>query len=150
MNLLLRIGEWGERHHPRWVDFIRIILGIYLIYKGVDFLIHMSSLIGLIGGGITGRQFGDFAYMLAGHYVVFGHILGGMALVLGMFTRAACLIQIPILIGAVFFVNSNKELLQPYGEIVISVVVLLLLIYFLIVGNGPISFKMPAERPHGT
>ena len=148
MNLLLRIGDWGEKHHPRWVDIIRIFLGIFLIYKGLDFLFHMSRLIGIMG--ITGRQFGDFVYMLAGHYVVFAHLLGGLALVLGMFTRAACIIQIPIMLGAVFFVNRNPDLLQPYGEIVMSVVVLLLLIYFLIAGNGPLSFKLPEERPHGT
>ena len=148
MNLLLRIEEWGDNHHPRWVDIIRILLGIFLIYKGIDFLVHMSRLIGIMG--ITGRKFGDFVYMLAGTYVVFVHLLGGLALVLGMFTRAACIIQIPVLLGAVFFVNSNRQLLQPYSEMVLSVVVLLLLIYFLVVGNGPLSYKLPEERPHGT
>lgn len=148
MNLLLRIGQWGEEHHPRWVDIIRILLGVFLMYKGVDFLLHMSRLIGLLG--ISGKDFGDFAYILAGHYVVFMHILGGLALVLGMFTRAACLLQIPILIGAVFFVNSNRQMLQPYAEVIISIIVLLLLIYFLIVGNGKLAFKFPEERPHGT
>ena len=147
MNLLLRIGQWGEQHHPRWVDYIRILLGVFLMYKGVDFLIHMSRLTSILA---SGKTFSDFAYVLAGHYVVFIHLLGGLALVLGMFTRAACLLQIPILIGAVFFVNSNPESLQPYSEVVISIVVLLLLIYFLIAGNGPLAFKFPEERPHGT
>ncbi len=147
MNLLLRIGRWGESHHPAWMDIIRVMLGAFLIYKGVDFLIHMGRLSHILGE--TGHDFGGFAYLLSGHYVVFAHILGGLALMLGMFTRAACLIQIPILIGAVFFVNNNPSLLQPYHEIIVSVVVLLLLIYFLIAGNGPLAFKFPAERPHG-
>lgn len=147
MNLLLRIGQWGERHHPRWVDYIRILLGVFLIYKGIDFLIHMGRLTSLLA---SGKKFGDFVYLLAGHYVVFAHLLGGLALVLGMFTRAACLFQIPVLIGAVFFVNSNPDMLQPYAEIITSIVVLLLLIYFLIAGNGPLAFKFPEERPHGT
>jgi putative oxidoreductase len=148
MNLLLKIGRWGESHHPRWIDIVRIILGVFLIYKGVDFLLHMGKLNTMLG--VTGQKFGDFAYVLAGHYVVFGHIMGGLALVLGMFTRAACLIQIPILLGAIIFVNSSPELLQPYSEIILSIVVLLLLVYFLIAGNGPLSVKFPAERPHGT
>jgi uncharacterized membrane protein YphA (DoxX/SURF4 family) len=147
MNLLLRIGQWGERHHPRWVDFIRILLGVFLIYKGIDFLVHMSKLTSILA---SGKRFGEFAYLLAGHYVVFSHLLGGLALTLGMFVRAGCLIQIPVLLGAVFFVNSNPEMLQPYAETVISIIVLLLLIYFLIAGNGPMSFKLPEERPHGT
>jgi uncharacterized membrane protein YphA (DoxX/SURF4 family) len=147
MNLLLRVGQWGERHHPRWVDFIRILLGVLLIYKGIDFLLHMSKLTNILA---SGKRFSEFAYLLAGHYVVFSHLLGGLALILGMFVRAGCLIQIPVLSGAVFFVNSNPEMLQPYAETVISIIVLLLLIYFLIAGNGPMSFKLPEERPHGT
>ncbi|HSC53666.1 MAG TPA: DoxX family protein [Phnomibacter sp.] len=148
MNTLLRLAEWGDRHHPRWVDIARIALGIFLIYKGIDFLANMSRLTGMMN--MANQKFGDFAYILAGHYVVFAHMLGGLAITLGMFTRAACLFQIPVLLGAVFFVNSNPQLLQPYAEVVISVVVLLLLIYFAIAGNGPLSFKFPEERPKGT
>jgi uncharacterized membrane protein YphA (DoxX/SURF4 family) len=67
-----------------------------------------------------------------------------------MFTRAACIVQIPILLAAVLFVNANTAMMQPYWEIVSSVVVLLLLVYFMIVGNGPLSFKMPEEeKKHG-
>lgn len=147
MNLLLRIGQWGERHHPRWVDYIRVLLGVFLIYKGIDFLVHMGRLTSMLAAG---KKFSDFVYLLAGHYVVFAHLIGGLALVLGMFVRAACLIQIPVLLGAVFFVNSNREMLQPYAEVITSIVVLLLLIYFLIAGNGSLAMKFPEERPHGT
>jgi uncharacterized membrane protein YphA (DoxX/SURF4 family) len=96
---------------------------------------------------MTGSMsFGLFALTLLGHYVVFAHLLGGLALILGMFTRAACIVQIPILVAAVLFVNSNTTMMQPYWEIVSSVVVLILLVYFMIVGNGPLSFKMPVEE----
>jgi uncharacterized membrane protein YphA (DoxX/SURF4 family) len=148
MNYLLRLTNWGDRHHPRWVDIIRIALGVFVVYKGIDFLSHMSKLMAVMTMG--SQDFGEFAYVLAGHYVVFAHILGGIALILGMFTRASCLLQIPILIGAVFFVNSNPDLLQPYAEKILSVVVLLLLIYFAIAGNGPLSLKFPDERPKHT
>ncbi|HMP91305.1 MAG TPA: DoxX family protein [Phnomibacter sp.] len=147
MNALLRLTQWGDRHHPRWVDVIRIALGVFLMYKGIDFLIHHNRLTAMLAS--SGKGFGDFAYMLAGHYVVFAHLLGGLAITLGMFTRAACLLQIPILLGAVFFINTNPKMLQPYGELILSIVVLLLLVYFLVVGNGPLSFKMPDERPRG-
>ena len=143
MNLLQRIGQWGNRHHPKWMDIVRIALGIFLCYKGVDFLLHMSKLINLMPNRTS---FGDFAYTLAGQYVVFAHILGGIFLVLGLFTRFACIIQIPILLGAVIFVNSNREMLQPYSELLFSILILLLLIYFLIIGDGPWSFKIPEEE----
>jgi putative oxidoreductase len=143
MNLLQRIEQWGNRHHPKWMDIVRIALGIFLCYKGVDFLFNMSRLISLMPNR---SSFGDFAYIMAGQYVVFAHILGGIFLILGLFTRFACAIQIPILLGAVIFVNSNREMLQPYSELLFSILILLLLIYFLIIGNGPWSFKIPEEE----
>ncbi len=144
MNLLERIEHWGDSHHPKWIDTIRIALGIFLCYKGIDFLLHMSKLINLMSSGRT--SFNSFAFILAGQYVVFAHILGGIFLILGLFTRFACIIQIPILIGAVLFINTSPDMLQPYSELFISVAILLLLIYFLIVGNGPWSFKIPEEE----
>lgn len=139
MDLLHRLEYWGERHHPRWMDIIRIALGIFLAYKAIDFLNNMSGLVSLMS---SQTSFGSFAYILAGHYVVFAHLLGGILLGVGVLTRFACIIQIPVLLGAVFFVGTNGEMLQPYSELLITIVVLLLLIYFLIAGNGPLSVKM--------
>ncbi|MEP7229912.1 MAG: DoxX family protein [Ginsengibacter sp.] len=143
MNILQRLEIWGVSHHPKWMDIIRIALGLFLCYKGVDFLLNMSKLINLMSNRTS---FGSFAYILAGQYVVFAHILGGIFLILGLFTRFACAIQIPILIGAIFFVSSSPEMLQPYSQLLISILVLLLLIYFLIAGNGLWSFKIPEEE----
>ena len=143
MNSLQRLEQWGNKHHPKWMDIVRIVLGIFLCYKGVDFLLNMSKLINLMSNRTS---FGSFAFILAGQYVVFAHILGGIFLILGLFTRFACLIQIPILLGAVIFINSNRNMLQPYSELILSILVLLLLIYFLIIGNGPWSFKLPEEE----
>jgi len=58
----------------------------------------------------------------------------------------ACLIQIPILLGAVFFVGTNEEMLRPYSELLLTIIVLLLLIYFLIAGNGPWSTKINEDK----
>ncbi|MGZ8557790.1 MAG: DoxX family protein [Chitinophagaceae bacterium] len=139
MDLLHRLQYWGERHHPRWMDFVRMALGIFLVYKGIDFLNNMSDLVSLMS---SQTSFGSFTYILAGHYVVFAHILGGILLTFGVLTRFACIIQIPVIIGAVFFVSTNEAMLRPYSVILLSIVVLLLLIYFLIAGNGPLSVNM--------
>jgi uncharacterized membrane protein YphA (DoxX/SURF4 family) len=50
------------------------------------------------------------------------------------------------LLGAIFFVGSNGDMLRPYSELFLSILVLLLLIYFLIAGNGPWSVKMNEEK----
>ncbi|MBL0183197.1 MAG: DoxX family protein [Chitinophagaceae bacterium] len=145
MNLVEKFEYWGDRHHPKWLDIIRIALGIFLCYKGVDFLRNTSSLISLMKNT---SPFSEFMIILIGHYVTFAHILGGFFLTIGMFTRAACLIQIPVLMGAIVFVNINatKDAFSPYSELFLSIIILLLLIYFLIIGNGPLSVKMPPEE----
>jgi len=139
MDLLHRLEFWGDRHHPRWMDIVRIALGIFLVYKAVDFLNNMGDLVSLMS---QNTSFGSFAYLLAGHYVVFAHLLGGILLIFGVLTRFACVIQIPVMIGAIFFVGTNKEMLRPYSELLVSIIILLLLVYFLIAGNGPLSVKL--------
>ncbi len=143
MNLVDRIELWGDRHHPKWLDIIRIILGIFLCYKGIDFLRNMGSLMGLMPVKV---EFDSFMYIILGHYVVFAHIVGGILLAIGLFTRFACLIQIPVLITAVILVNIKEDMMRPYSELFLSIIVLILLIYFLIVGNGPWSYKIPEEE----
>ena len=147
MQTIKKMVKWGETHHPKWVDFIRIALGLFLMYKAISFLIYMGNLTDLMEGTMN---FGMFALALLGHYVVFAHLLGGLALVLGMFVRAACIVQIPILVVAVLVVNRNTAMGQPFWELVSSVIVLGLLVYFLFAGNGPMSFKLPPEeKRHG-
>ena len=143
MNLLERLEYWGDRHHPRWMDIVRIALGIFLCYKGVDFLGHMSDVVSLM---YADTSTAPFFYILAGHYAAAAHILGGIFLILGVMTRLACVIQLPVMLGAIFFLSTNKEMLRPYSELFLTILVLLLLIYFLIAGNGPWSIKMEEEK----
>jgi putative oxidoreductase len=135
MNVLQRLEFWGDRHHPKWADIFRFALGIFLCYKGIEFLENMSSMISRMIGFLPNSY---FALSMVGHYVVFAHLVGGLMLAFGLLTRAACLLQIPILIGAIFFINQ-EEMFRPFQQIVITVVCLAGLIYFLIVGNGPWS-----------
>ena len=143
MDILHRLEHWGDTHHPKWIDIIRIVLGAFLCYKGADFLQNMSSVTGPLS---TKTSFGAFTIILLSHYVVFAHILGGLLMVAGVFTRFACLIQIPILLGAIIFINLASDVFKPYSEMLLSVVVLLLLIYFLIAGNGPWALKIKDEE----
>jgi putative oxidoreductase len=103
----------------------------------------MGTLMGLMPINV---EFDSFMFIVLGHYVVFAHIVGGILMVLGLFTRFACLIQIPILITAVIFVNTKGEMMRPYSELFLSIIVLFLLIYFLIVGNGQWSYKIADEE----
>ena len=137
MNLLQRLEHWGDSHHPKWLDIIRVALGIFLCYKGIDFLTHMSMELNRLASSMPAPP---FMLLVLGHYVVFAHLLGGFLLAIGLATRLACLIQIPILVGAIIFVNSSEGLWAPYSELFLSIVVLILLLYFLLAGNGRWSF----------
>ena len=137
------VEHWGDTHHPKWVDVIRIALGVFLCYKGIDFLRNMGIINDLIANHLS---YGSFFTIMLGHYIVFAHILGGIFLALGAFTRFACLIQIPILLGAIIFVNFSNDVLRPYSGLIISILVLLLLVYFLIAGNGHWAFSFDEKE----
>jgi putative oxidoreductase len=139
MNYLQRLSFWGESHHSKWLDIIRVILGLFLCYKAISFLINMSALIGLLNNSNMG--FGSFTFVLIGQFIVIAHLLGGFFIAIGLHTRLACLTQIPLLIGAVVLLKfSGNMSLQP-TELITSIIVLLLLFLFLIIGNGPWSYS---------
>ena len=102
-----------------------------------------SDLIDLMSDRMS---FGQFSLVLLSHYIIFAHLMGGVLLVLGLLTRFASLIQIPILLGAIIFVNASPVMMRPLSELLVSIMVLLLLLYFLVVGNGPWSFENFTER----
>ena len=143
MNLAQRLELWGDRHHPKWLDLVRIALGIFLIVKGIQFLQNMSMLMSLMENSLS---FNAFLLVLLSHSIVFAHLLGGVLLALGLLTRFACIIQLPILLGAIILVNASGGVLDHFSELLVSVVVFLLLVLFLIVGNGPWSFEWFVQR----
>lgn len=147
MNLLQRIDRWGERHHPRWLDGIRVLLGVFLFYKGVVFIQNINVLKSVID---ESPWLTVMSFWLA-HYIVFAHLLGGLLIVFGLLTRVAILAQIPILLGAIFFVHTttgltSTGLFNVHEGTGLSILVLLLLIFFLVEGSGPISFDDYMKR----
>jgi len=136
MNLVQRVEHWGDTHHPQWLDIVRIALGVFLCYKGVEYLYNMGAMLSLITNKMA---FGSFSSMLMSNYIAFAHLLGGILLILGVLVRFACLIQIPILLGAIFFINLSPEMYRPFSELVLSIFIFLMLVGFLILGNGKVS-----------
>ena len=136
MNFFQRLEKWGDTHHPKWLDAIRIVLGIFLFLKGIEFINNMDNLSNVIE---SSGFLGSISTGILAHYVVFAHIVGGILIAFGLLTRVACIIQIPILLGAIIFINSSGGILKPHAELWMSLLVLLLLFFFLVEGSGPIS-----------
>src|SRR5258706_3057955 len=104
MNIIHKIRNWGDLHHPKILDIIRMLLGVFLIVKGYIFLNNAAYLRELIIENRAIRQSPEIIKAIIG-YVTYMHLLGGLLIFLGLFTRLGALLQLPIVFGAVFFVN---------------------------------------------
>ncbi|QCR21496.1 DoxX family protein [Pontibacter sp. SGAir0037] len=136
------LEHWADTHHPLWIDFLRIGLGLFIFIKGVFFIQDTGAIQNLLGQ----NQFGWLSLGLA-HYVAFAHLVGGILIAIGLVTRVAILFQLPILIGAVFFINSLRGFSAGNVELWISVLVLALLIFFFIFGSGRFSVDHLIRKP---
>lgn len=84
MNLLKKIQHWGDQHHPKWLDYFRIVLGVILIWKGITFYTNMEAFSHLMRGAMLGAA---VSISLLAHLIIVMHILGGIAITLGTHTR---------------------------------------------------------------
>ena len=134
MNYVYRIENWAENHQVKWLAIVRIILGLIIFLKGLFFIMNTEALLAMI----SNSAFDLYAVLLV-HLVASAHLVGGILIVLGLITRIAILFQIPILTGAIFFVNAKTGLFSIHSELTLSILVLVLLLFFLIFGSGRFS-----------
>jgi putative oxidoreductase len=136
MNTVHKIEAWGDTHHPKVLDIIRIALGIFLLLKGVAFMENTAYLQDLIENQNV-VHISSGVLMALVYYVTFAHLVGGVLIMLGTLTRFACIIQIPIVVAAVFlsgiFIEPVNALMWP------SIIALVLLSLFTVIGSGPWS-----------
>lgn len=121
---------------PGLLAILRIILGLIVFWKSFNFIRDMAiaqTLIEHTGVGV----FSGNAEVLALVITYLG-LLCGFFIFVGLFTRIAVIIQIPVLIVAVFFVNI-QNMTENRFEFFLSVITLLLLILFAIKGSGVFS-----------
>jgi len=141
-------------NQPRWLAMLRILLGLILFWKGIYFLenyVHFEQLAQSNKLSIFNSYEPQVAFVIS-----YLSILGGLFITVGLFTRWASLVQIPILMGAVFFVNLDTGRGVQDSEFVLSVMVLTLLFIFSLFGSGIISadeyfksyIKAATERGH--
>ena len=136
MELVHKLNRWANARTNILFDLLRILLGTFLFYKGVQFTTSSEVLVGLIAPNIS-----EMGAVFIVHYVAMAHLTGGLFIVLGMLTRIALAVQLPILLGAVI-INFTGEwnldnFFQASGALVFAV-------FFLIYGSGKhsIDYKM--------
>ena len=130
MSALQRFVNWLDRYREVAFDLLRIYLGVGLFVRGVLFLYDPSAFTALLPAGA--------ASWLGSPVVVYltalVHLLGGALMAVGLLTRVAALIQIPILLGAVLLTWGG--LFSADQSFEFSALVLFLLVLIFLHGSG--------------
>lgn len=116
-------------------DLLRMYLGVGLFVRGVVFISDSAAFMELIGTSSAAW----LTSIVLIHYVALAHVVGGVLIAIGLFTRAAALAQIPILLGAVFIVHFQGGLMAPSQSLEFSTLVLFLLLLLFLWGSGRLS-----------
>lgn len=133
-------------NQPTWLTFIRVLLGLILLWKGYNFIrdiAELKSLISQTGVGVFTQNMNILAILIS-----ILTLLCGVFITVGFFTRLSCLIQLPIVVMAIIFVNI-KNIDRNAFELVLTIIVFILLILFALKGSGKLSadeyFRRGAE-----
>lgn len=152
MKKLLELWRATDAHKEIWIDLIRIYLGIALFVRGLVFFLPGGR--GTLHGFLDQVAFGGWGIsVLLGHYILMAHLAGGVLLAIGLLTRIAAAVQIPILFGAVFLVHYQEGFFAMGQSLELTTLVLFLLVVILIHGPGKLSLDAiitspaPAENP---
>lgn len=129
-----KIDRWASQHHPKWLDLLRILLGLIFIIKGIAFIANKD----IIMNTIAQNEYWVVHYAVA-HYVIGGYIVCGTAIILGLFFRIAVLFEIPALIGSIFYIDMHKNLFALNSQLAYSIIILALLLFFFLYGPGKFS-----------
>lgn len=122
---------------------MRIYLGIALFARGVLFVTRPGAIFELLKERSSSEW---FVPMAVSHYVGMAHICGGILLALGLGTRIAAALQVPVLIGAVFFVHYGEGLLRVGQGLELAALVLCMLLVYCVFGGGKLSLDNLLQR----
>ncbi len=140
MNNLSNLIQWIKNYH---VDIIRIYIGVFLFLKGIYFLLDPSIITNLVSENKI-----LFWNSLLAHYIVLCHLVGGGFLVIGLLTRIAALVQVPILIGAVFIIHLKEGFMNYAQNLEYASLMLVLLVVFSVIEPGKLSVDHSINSDH--
>ena len=134
--------SWSGKNVPNWVAIVRVVLGVCLIYKGIDFIQNKDQLESYF---MQSSLLKNLVWSV--DLLPWIHIIGGIFILVGFFTRFWSLIQIPIVLGAVVFVNITETAKVAQSELPLSFLILVLVIIFYIEGGGYMSLDNYIRKP---
>jgi uncharacterized membrane protein YphA (DoxX/SURF4 family) len=123
------------------LDVVRVYLGAGLFFRGLVLALTDTGLQQLTAGAAPSLTTSGVAL-----YVMTAHLVGGALLVVGLYTRLAALVQIPVLAGAVLLVHWQNGLLSANQSLEFSALVLFLLGLVFLFGGGRWSLDARREQ----
>jgi uncharacterized membrane protein YphA (DoxX/SURF4 family) len=149
MNFAQRLDsfrQYVDVHHPLWIDVIRMFLGIAIFIKGIFFIHNSDALLEIMQNSrIRGWTF------IVEHQVAFTYLVGGILIAMGLLTRVAIAFCLVVFFGSIFCCLTNTGFFSVYSDLVFSIIVFVLLIFFMIWGPGKFSVDayMRAHKDKG-
>ena len=131
MNSIQKIESWADQHHPLWLDYLRILLGIVLIVKGITYVVNNEEVMNMIAQ----KEYWVIHYLVA-HYVIGGYLVCGTLIIIGLFFRLAVVFELPALLGSIVFIDLHKDFFAINSELIYSIIVFALLLFFFFYGPG--------------
>ncbi len=139
MRRLVEVLRRLEADRHLVLDAVRVYLGAGLFFRGLVLLLTDTGIQQFANGVPPSLTTTGLAA-----YVIAAHIVGGAFLTIGLYTRPAALIQLPVLAGAVVFVHWQDGLLSANQSLEFSALVLFLLTLVLLFGGG--AWSLDARR----
>ena len=137
MQILKPITERYKRKTTKSIILFlfRIILGLTLFIKGINFVRNQEFLEGLISNAALLENLSFLKIVIP-----FIHILGGFMIIIGVYSRLMIFIQLPIILAAIVLLLISGGM-SYYREIAFALAILILLISYLKFGDGLYSWK---------
>lgn len=133
---------WSHAHADIFLDAIRMYLGLGLFIKGFYILSHQEQFGQLLQN--NGMPIGVLALA---HYVIPAHFAGGAMLLLGFATRLGAISQLPLLLGAMFYLYLPRfTSLEMRQNLEFTALVLFLLVLIALTGAGRFSIDYAVQR----
>jgi putative oxidoreductase len=137
-------NHWIKVHGDLFIDLVRIYIGAGLFLKGIYFASHTEALVSLMQS--SGNLW--FASGMIAHFVILAHLVGGFFLAIGLITRAAALVQLPVLAMAAFYVYLPKAFgaMEMRQNFEFTALIFFLLVLISIYGAGRWSVDYSLAR----
>ena len=136
MPIIEKFRETLQKQHSTWQLFFRIILGLILFAKGIQFIKEATLLKEVVEGTVSLKNF-PWLYII----IPWVHFFGGLLILIGLFSRWAAFAQLPIIIGSIFFVSEKSRFLLGHFELPMAIIILLLIFIHIIIGGGVFSWR---------